>query len=258
MGGNHTFRNVFETPGNYCFYVPTIWAGPPGGPPVWDGAKSLQLGGTDEYVDYGSNPWSTRTASTAYSFSIWFKPANLTGNQYLLGSLGGLRLPSLQQSGSIVYAWNAAGYTFATGQLVAGTWVHLAVTCPNYTTTRPTLYANGTAVGFVGASGLGTWDATDSWLSGQNLGAGFLTGNLSSLVWSIDTQWTADNVTTLYNGGTLVDPSTTDVPYTDTVALGGYEGDDATGTTGVMQSESRTNNGTPIATEEGDLVADTP
>lgn len=221
--------------------------------PVHTTTKSADLDGVDEYINLGAV--FTGTASgDPFTIACWIKADTVTGNDFVVGVTGaGGGLPLIQITTSRFFVYNEWGYRRSAATVSNGTWYHILFTSSG-SGAAPTLYINGAAsAGTTSASAIAR-NAALNWVIGR-ADTYYYDGKVCELaLWHevLD----AGEIAAVYNSGArhdLRDLATPPASYLPIV-----ESDDLTNGTGEVQAFISAYTGTPVNTESGDLVTDSP
>lgn len=240
---------------------------PAGGVVGFTNTKSFLFDGIDEFISVPAAVTNLLDGASAASFSVWFKqagdgiartiiflstiPAGQAKYQLWFNNNDFLRLSARAASGDSVEELN--GVTDFGGDT---DWHHL-VGVVDLANDLLTLYLDGSVESSASVTFSQTTFDTSSNVAniGKRVSDRFFNGNIEEPA-LYDTALTAPQVTALYNAGVPSEPDATGLQLW--YRMGDDPLDDGTGTTGNIQDQVSTNNGTPINTEAGDIVTDVP
>ncbi len=220
-------------------------------------AQSLSFDGEDDYVSINQN--NAVSGVSGVSLGFWVKDEWESDKEMFIdfGGASGVDTPYryvVVKEDDKLKAWVEGTSFGSTSTLVTysydqsslqNNWIYATAV---FTTSSSTLYLNGNSVGTASFSYSGDYaifDSNGDYHIGKNTGAsGFeVSGNLGEVaIW--DTALTADEVSTLYGSGSVVDASANSGSYVSSSNLKGYwKMNEGTGTT-LSDATSNGNDGT--------------
>lgn len=242
---------------------------------VYTTTKSLDLDGVDERVDFSS--FLGNNIDSAYSISGWVKSDTSLGGQHMLFS----SLDAISSGVGTLVWFNNSRQFFIFHRNASGTGVrerfdNASALFSNaiwnhYVATND---GSGNASGFKlyinGTNTPSTSTIQDDWVSedltpdgvyigSRNNGSQAFDGHVYDTVYW-DVELNSTEVTELYNSGTPIDANdhSQSANILFYARFGNDPDDDATGGTGVIKDRVGGFDGTPINTESGDIVTDSP
>ncbi len=238
---------------------------PPSGggaaPVAWDHPDaSVLLDGTAEYIDVGAI-FAGLTLSDPWSLTITTKKT-ATGNASLLGADpvgGGANFIKFYNGQLSIAGPNGRIDTTCArlGQPIAfdaGDWYQITVVYPG--SGHVSVYVNGAIVGYRVVNTFSYGTRTTGFALGSHWGGDFCDAHVTAFgVWA-GTALSSLEVRQMYNVRDIIDPESAGLPA-PTTWMPFVQTDDATGTTGSIANTKGTD-GTPMATEAGDLKTTLP
>lgn len=227
--------------------------------------KSLNLGGTNQYVDFGDQ--SAMDGAASFSLAAWVK-FDTTGTFEIIfaktagGAIGNpgwqLTKDGADRLRFIISDGSGVLNVFTTDTLSSATWYLVGVSTDGSTAAGTTIYIDGsagtmnTSSDTLSGSVLNTQPVTIGrrgdgfYMNGKAFSAGFYTGSLTSGNWTSIAALSPKDLSA--GPGTLIFYP----------RFGNDPLDDATGGTGVIKDRVGGFDGTPQNTVAGDIVTDAP
>jgi len=247
--------------------------------PIFSNTKSFLFDGVNEIIQGPASSVIAGVSPSAITFSSWIKTTD-TANRYIqsikrinasASSLFSMRVIGADRIGLVMRVGTPPGGTtfvqpqpLVPGGLTDGLWHHC---CGTWDGTGWEVFVDGVSVGAdtTALLTLGPSTVNPYTVGGFNNGFGslFFNGNIDEpMVFGGATKFTLAEAQEIYNGGVPISPlsHSRSADLLSWYRMGDDPLDDGTGTTGriVDQISSPTNDGTPINTEAGDIVEDTP
>lgn len=228
------------------------------GAAMWRGTHSIDLNGSDEYVDLGA-VFENTAHGDPYTVSVWIKPDTITSNDFVVGSNNPVGLPNIQIVNSKIYFYNERGSRISSVNLTAGQWQHILVTSTN-ASSYPDVYINGVLRNGGTGGSAATRVPSASWWLGRYFSSVHGTfpydGKVAGLaVWH--SVLNSTDRSAVYNSGTRHDLSKLSNKPAAYWEVGGMVDDDTAGT-GEIIDLMGSYHGTVLGTDGNEITTDSP